>query len=67
MNKESLVEYFVHVFERPVIFKELFFILLIILLNIIIFIDGMYYTIYYQKKKKTTVRSVVMDTRKCKN
>lgn len=65
MNKESLVEYFVHVFERPVIFKELFFILLIILLNIIIFIDGMYYNIYYQKKK--TVRSVVMDTRKCKD
>lgn len=64
MNKESLVEYFVHVFERPVIFKELFFILLIILLNIITFIDGMYYNIYYKKK---TVRSVVMDTRKCKN
>lgn len=64
MNKESLVEYFVHVFERPVIFKELFFILLIILLNIIIFIDGMYYNIYYQKNP---VRSVVMDTRKCKD
>lgn len=49
MNKESLVGYYVHVFERPVIFKEWFFILLTILLNIGMFIDGMYYTIYYKK------------------
>lgn len=61
MNKESLVEYFVHVFERPVIFKELFFILLIILLNIIIFIDGMYYNIYYQKKKQLEVLSWTLE------
>lgn len=61
MNKESLVEYFVHVFERPVIFKELFFISLIILLNIIILIDGMYYNIYYQKKTQLEVLSWTLE------
>lgn len=60
MNKESLFGGFVHVFERPIIYKQWFFISLIILLNIRMLMGCI--TLYITK----TVRSVVKDTLKSK-